>query len=96
MILGTAFTLGHSSAAELTIYPNFAEVRENVQFKNSRFEWMPPADLNEFLIPGSLDLEHPGVGAMRLLPPSESFLNPSRAKPSRSTRAWMKNLSMLQ
>ena len=80
MILSAAFAASHSSATELTIYPNFAEVRENVQFKNSRFEWMPPADLNEFLIPGSLDLEHPGVGAMRLLPPSESFLKSFEGK----------------
>jgi hypothetical protein len=80
MILGAAFAASHSSASELTIYPNFTEVRENVQFKNPRFEWMPPADLNEFLIPGSLDLEHPGVGAMRLLPPSESFLKSFEGK----------------
>jgi hypothetical protein len=80
MILGTAFTASHSSATELTIYPNFAEVREDVSFKNSRFEWMPPADLNEFLIPGSLDLEHPGVGSMRLLSPSEGFLKSFEGK----------------
>jgi hypothetical protein len=80
MVLGAVFAASHSSATELTVYPNFAEVRENVSFKNSRFEWMPPADLNEFLIPGSLDLEHPGVGAMRLLPPSESFLKSFEGK----------------
>jgi hypothetical protein len=84
MILGTALMtsqmISHSSAADLTIYPNFAEVREDVSFKNSRFEWMPPADLNQFLIPGSLDLEHPGVGSMRLLPPSESFLKSFEGK----------------
>jgi hypothetical protein len=80
IILGLAFANSHSSAADLTIYPNFAEVREDVSFKNSRFEWMPPADLNEFLIPGSLDLEHSGVGAMRLLPPSESFLKSFEGK----------------
>jgi hypothetical protein len=80
MILGAAIATSYSSASELTIYPNFAEVRENVQFKNSRFEWMPPADLNEFLIPGSLDLEHPGVGSMRLLPPSEGFLKSFEGK----------------
>ena len=80
MILGAAFAIPHSSAADLTIYPNFSEVREDVTFKNSRFEWMPPADLNEFLIPGSLDLEHPGVGAMRLLPPSEGFLKSFEGK----------------
>jgi hypothetical protein len=80
MILAAAFTAGHSSAADLTIYPNFAEVRENVTFKNSKFEWIPPADLNEFLISGSLDLEHPGVGSMRLLPPSESFLKSFEGK----------------
>ena len=80
MILGTAFAVGHSSAANLTIYPNFAEVREDVTFKGSKFEWMPPADLNQFLIPGSLDLEHPGVGSMRLLPPSEGFLKSFEGK----------------
>jgi hypothetical protein len=32
------------------------------------------------LIPGSLDLEHPGVGAMRLLPPSEGFLKSFEGK----------------
>jgi hypothetical protein len=80
MLLGLAFTAGYSSATDLTIYPNFAEVRQDVSFKNSRFEWMPPADLNEFLIPGSLDLEHPGAGAMRLLPPSESFLKSFEGK----------------
>jgi hypothetical protein len=80
MILAAVFATGHSSASELTIYPNFAEVREDVSFKNSRFEWMPPADLNQFLIPGSLDLEHPGVGSMRLLPPSEGFLKSFEGK----------------
>jgi hypothetical protein len=84
MILGTAFMaaqmVSHSSAANLTIYPNFAEVREDVSFKNSKFEWMPPADLNQFLIPGSLDLEHPGVGSMRLLPPSQGFLKSFEGK----------------
>jgi hypothetical protein len=84
MILGAAFMTGqmvsHSSAADLTIYPNFTEVREEVQFKNSKFEWMPPADLNQFIIPGSLDLEHPGVGSMRLLPPSEGFLKSFEGK----------------
>jgi hypothetical protein len=84
MMLGTAIVtgqmIGHSSAANLTIYPNFAEVRENVQFKDSKFEWMPPADLNQFLIPGSLDLEHPGVGSMRLLPPSQGFLKSFEGK----------------
>jgi hypothetical protein len=80
MMLGLAFAASYSSATELTIYPNFAEVREDVSFKNARFEWMPPADLNEFLIPGSLDLEHPGVGSMRLLPPSESFLKSFEGK----------------
>ena len=84
MVLSTAVMTGqmisHSSAADLTIYPNFTEVREEVQFKNSKFEWMPPADLNQFIIPGSLDLEHPGVGSMRLLPPSEGFLKSFEGK----------------
>jgi hypothetical protein len=80
LLLGLTATVGHSGAAELTIYPNFAEVREKVQFKNSSFEWMPPADLNQFLIPGSLDLEHPGVGSMRVLPASTSFLKAFEGK----------------
>jgi hypothetical protein len=80
MILGTVLAVGHSSAADLTVYSDFAEVREKVQFQNSRFEWMPPADLNEFIIPGSLDLEHPSVSSMRLLPPSESFLKTFEGK----------------
>jgi hypothetical protein len=80
VILGTVFVAGSSSAADLTVYSDFAEVREKVQFQNSRFEWMPPADLNEFIIPGSLDLEHPSVSSMRLLPPSESFLKTFEGK----------------
>jgi hypothetical protein len=80
VLLGTVVVVGSSSAADLTVYSDFAEVREKVQFQNARFEWMPPADLNEFIIPGSLDLEHPSVSSMRLLPPSESFLKAFEGK----------------
>jgi hypothetical protein len=34
------FVAGSSSAADLTVYSDFAEVREKVQFQNARFEWM--------------------------------------------------------
>jgi hypothetical protein len=80
LLLQVLLTTGFASAADLTVYSDFAEVREKVQFQNSRFEWMPPADLNEFIVSGSLDLEHPSVSSMRLLPPSESFLKTFEGK----------------
>jgi hypothetical protein len=54
-------------ASELAIYPSFAEVREPVQVSGPRFDWTPPADLNQFLILGSLELRDPSVTSLSLL-----------------------------
>jgi hypothetical protein len=67
--------ISSATATELTLYPSFAEVRENVQLTGSRFDWTPPADLGDYLVPGSLELQHPDVLSMQLLPPSGSLLS---------------------
>ncbi len=67
--------VSNATATELTLYPSFSEVRENVQLSGSRFDWTPPADLGDYLVPGSLELEYPGVLSMQLLPPSGSLLS---------------------
>ena len=72
--LTIASLISSATATELTLYPSFAEVRENVQLSGSRFDWTPPADLGDYLVPGSLELEYKDVLSMQLLPPSGSLL----------------------
>jgi hypothetical protein len=62
-------------ASELTIYPSFAEVRETVQVSGPQFDWTPPADLNQFLILGSLELIDPTVTSLSLLAAPQSILS---------------------
>ncbi len=77
--IGAALALSNlissATATELTLYPSFSEVRENVQLSGSRFDWTPPADLGDYLVPGSLELEYANVLSMQLLPPSGSLLS---------------------
>ncbi len=67
--------ISSASATEITLYPSFSEVRENVQLTGSRFDWTPAADLGDYLVPGSLELEYANVLSMQLLPPSGSLLS---------------------
>ena len=62
-------------ASELTIYPSFAGVRETVQVSGPQFDWTPPADLNQFLILGSLELIDPTVTSLSLLAAPQSILS---------------------
>ncbi len=66
--------LGAAQATELTIYPSFAEVREPVQVSGTHYDWTPPADLSQFLIPGSLELIDPSVTSLSLLAAPQSIL----------------------
>jgi hypothetical protein len=72
--LTIANLISSATATELTLYPSFAEVRENVQLTGGRFDWTPPADLGDYLVPGSLELEYKDVLSMQLLPPTDSLL----------------------
>ncbi len=72
--LAIASLVSSANATQLTLYPSFAEVRENVQLSGNRFDWTPPADLGDYLVPGSLELEYSDVLSMQLLPPSGSLL----------------------
>jgi hypothetical protein len=64
-----------AQASELTIYPSFAEVRETVQVSGTQFDWTPPADLNQYLILGSLELIDPSVTSLSLLAAPQSILS---------------------
>lgn len=61
-------------ASEITIYPSFAEVRDTVQVSGKRFDWTPAADLNQFLIPGSLELADATITSLSLLSAPQSIL----------------------
>jgi hypothetical protein len=73
--LAISSLISSAIATELTLYPSFSEIRENVQLSGSRFDWTPPADLGDYLVPGSLELEYADVLSMQLLPPSGSLLS---------------------
>jgi hypothetical protein len=73
--LAISSLISSASATEITLYPSFSEVRENVQLTGSRFDWTPAADLGDYLVPGSLELEYADVLSMQLLPPSGSLLS---------------------
>ena len=66
--------LGKASAADLTLYYNFSEVRDPVQLSGNRFTWTPAADLAGFIVPGSLALEYDGVANLTVLPASQNLL----------------------
>jgi hypothetical protein len=73
--LAISSLISSATATEITLYPSFSEVRENVQLTGSRFDWTPAADLGDYLVPGSLELGYPNVLSMQLLPPSGSLLS---------------------
>jgi hypothetical protein len=73
--LAISSLISSATATEITLYPSFSEVRENVQLTGSRFDWTPAADLGDYLVPGSLELEYSEVLSMQLLPPSGSLLS---------------------
>jgi hypothetical protein len=78
-LFGTA-ALGTASAADLTLYYNFAEVRDQVQLSGNRFTWTPAADLAGFIVPGSLALEYDGVANLTVLPASQNLLSAFEGK----------------
>lgn len=55
---------GVARAADLTLYPSFAEVREAVSLAGGRFEWSPTPDLTATIVPGSLSLEYASVTSL--------------------------------
>jgi hypothetical protein len=65
---------GTATAADLTLYYNFSEVRDPVQLSGNRFTWTPAADLAGFIVPGSLALEYDGVANLTVLPASQNLL----------------------
>ncbi len=67
-------TIVGARASEITIYPSFAEVRDTVQVSGKRFDWKPAADLNQFLIPGSLELADATITSLSLLSAPTSIL----------------------
>ena len=73
-IVAVGIALPSARAAELSLYYNFAEVRDAVTLSGGRFDWTPSADVGAFLIPGSLELESPELFNLTLLPPSGSLL----------------------
>jgi len=73
-IAAAGIALPSARAAELSLYYNFAEVRDAVTLSGGRFDWIPSADVGSFLIPGSLELEYPELLNMTLLPLSSSLL----------------------
>jgi hypothetical protein len=73
-LLAGVTMLGTASAADLTLYYNFSEVREPVQLSGNRFNWTPAADLAGFIVPGSLALEYDGVANLTVLPASQNLL----------------------
>lgn len=73
-IAAASIALPSARASELSLYYNFAEVRDAVTLTGGRFDWTSSADVGAFLIPGSLELEYPELFNMTLLPPSSSLL----------------------
>ena len=65
---------GTATAADLTLYYNFSEVRDSVQLSGNRFTWTPAADLAGFIVPGSLALEYDGVANLTVLPATQNLL----------------------
>jgi|GEM_PF-2491772 len=69
-----SLSLVSARAADLTLYPSFAEIRESVQVFGSHFDWTPAADSSQFLIAGSLDLSDPSVTSLNVSPPAPNIL----------------------
>jgi hypothetical protein len=79
-VLAITAALSHAKATDATLYYNFAEIREPVQISNNRFDWSPAADLGQYLVPGSLELEYPEIFNLNLLPASQSLLEAFEGK----------------
>jgi hypothetical protein len=79
-VLAITAALSHAKATDATLYYNFAEIREPVQISGNRFDWTPAADLGQYLVPGSLELEYPEIFNVNLLPASPSLLEAFEGK----------------
>jgi hypothetical protein len=79
-VLAITAATSHAKATDATLYYNFAEIREPVQIAGNRFDWTPAADLGQFLVPGSLELEYPEIFNVNLLPASPSLLEAFEGK----------------
>ncbi len=79
-IIAITAALSSAKATDATLYYNFAEIREPVQISGNRFNWSPAADLGQFLVPGSLELEYPEIFNVNLLPASPSLLEAFEGK----------------
>jgi hypothetical protein len=73
-ILAGISLFSSATAADLTLYYNFSEVRDPVQLSGNRFNWTPAADLAGFIVPGSLALEYDGVANLTVLPATQNLL----------------------
>jgi hypothetical protein len=79
-VIAITAALSSAKATDATLYYNFAEIREPVQISNNRFDWTPAADLGQYLVPGSLELEYPEIFNLNLLPASPSLLEAFEGK----------------
>jgi hypothetical protein len=79
-VIAITAALSSAKATDATLYYNFAEIREPVQISNNRFDWTPAADLGQYLVPGSLELEYPEIFNVNLLPASQSILEAFEGK----------------
>lgn len=79
-VLAITAALSSAKATDATLYYNFAEIREPVQIAGNRFDWSPAADLGQYLVPGSLELEYPEIFNVNLLPASPSLLEAFEGK----------------
>ncbi len=79
-VLAITAALSSAKATDATLYYNFAEIREPVQISGNRFDWSPAADLGQYLVPGSLELEYPEIFNVNLLPASSSLLEAFEGK----------------
>lgn len=74
LALALAGAVSAARAADLTLYYSFAEVREPVRVTAPVFEWSPGADAFYQLLPGTLELEHPGITGRTAFMPSDMIL----------------------
>ncbi len=79
-VLAITAAISSAKATDATLYYNFAEIREPVQISGNRFDWTPAADLGQYLVPGSLELEYPEIFNVNLLPASQSLLEAFEGK----------------
>lgn len=70
-----AVSLGGALATGLTLYPNFAEVREQVNATGNAFNLTLPAELAGSLVPGTLNLEGVTVSKVTQVAATDSLLS---------------------